>query len=158
MDNTQSLVQLKLYYRQIQIISIHYRLNVSQFKLGCAIPCFLAMQTACLYNSIAFLSGKDTGGPVWYALAFLWAEVVLIGVTVFVFGILADVYNVSSRAQNKINGRPELMKNKWVKRWVKSCPILKIYFGGSNFFDQLTPLNIQNFAINQTVSLMLLNH
>ncbi len=118
----------------------------------------IAMQLACLYNSIAFLSGKETGGAIWYDLMCAWFEVVIIFVIIFVFGFLADVYNVSQQALQKINGRHELKKHKLFGRWLKSCPVFKIFFGGSNYLDRLTPLNIQDFAVNQTVSLMLLQN
>ncbi len=145
-----------MFHRQLQIMGIHYRLNLSQFQIGCAMFSFIAMQWACLYNSISFLSGKDTGGPIWYDLMYAWSEIVFIVGVLFVFGILADVSNVSQRVKNKINGRHELKTNKWFKRWLKSCPVFRIYFGGSNYLDSVTPLNIQNFAVTQTVSLMLL--
>ncbi len=115
------------------------------------------MQVACLNNSIALFSGKDTGGPIWYNLLYVWAEVMIFSMIVFVFGILADVHNVSVEVHKKINGRSDLKRNKWFKRWIISCPPMKIYFGGSNFMDRLTPLNIQSFANSQTANLMLLH-
>ncbi len=149
---------LTLLHRQLQIIGIHYRLNLSQFQIGCAILSFIVMQLACLYNSIFFLSGKDTGGPIWYDLLYGWSEVGMITGIIIVFGMLADVYNASQRFQMTIHGRHDLKRNKWFRKWFKSCPVFRIYFGMSNYLDRLTPLNIQDFAVNQTVSLMLLQN
>ncbi len=157
-ENTTDLRKLTMFHRQLQIMSIHYRLNLSQFQIGFAIPCLIAVQTACLMNTFSLISGKEIGGPIWYNLLYVWGAMVFFLVIIFVFGILADVYNVSSEVQRKVNGRHDLKRNKWFKRWLKSCPRFKIYFGGSNYFDRLTPLNIQSFAINQTVSLMLLQN
>ncbi len=156
--NTGDLRKLTLFYRQLQIMSMHYRLNFSQVQLGFAIPSFIAFQTACLYNSITLISGKDTGGPIWYSLMFAWNEVVIICLVMFAFGIFADVFNISNEIQQKLNERYDLKRNKWFRRWIKSCPVLKIYFGGSNYVDRLTALNIQDFTINQTASLMLLQN
>ncbi len=139
-------------------MSSHYRLNHSMFQLGCAIPCLIAMQVACLHNSIALFSGKDTGGPIWYNLLYVWGEVVIFSMIMFVFGILADVNNVSIEVNKKINGSLELKRIKWFKRWIRSYPVQKIYFWESNFMDRLTPLNIQSFAVTQTVNLMLLQN
>ncbi len=156
--NPSGLRKLALFHRQLQIIAIHYRLHLSQFQVGCAIPTFIAFQIACLYNTISMISGKDTGAPIWYDLLYAYEEFVAFLLVIFVFGILADVYNVSSETQTKINGKPELKRNKWLKRWIRSCPVFKIHFGGSNYLDRLTPLTVQNFAINQTVSLLLLQN
>ncbi len=154
-ENISDSRKLALFQRQIQQLSIQYRLNHSMFQLGCAIPCLIAIQMACLNNSIVLFSGKDTGGPIWYNLLYVWCEFMVFLMIVFVFGILADVHNVSIEVHKKINGRLELKRNKWFKRWIKSCPVLKIYFWESNFMDRLTPLNIQSFAVTQTVNLML---
>ncbi len=89
------------------------------------------MQVACLNNSVALFSGKDTGGPIWYNLLYVWAQVMIFSVIVFVFGIQADVYYVSIEVHKKINGRTEMKTYKWFKKWIKSCPPLKIYFASS---------------------------
>ncbi len=143
------------FFSQIQIIWLHYRPNLSQFQIGCTMLSLITMQLACLYNSISFLSGKNTGGPIWYHLFCAWCEFVLVNLTVFVFSILADVYNVSNAVLKKIKGRTELKRNPWLSRWIKSCPTFKVYFGGSNYLDRLIPLNIQNFIVIQTISLVL---
>lgn len=139
-------------------MSTHYRLYISKIQIGCAIPCLIAVQMSCLHNSITFISGKDTGGPIWYTLFYAELEVVFFFLVIFVCGILADVHYVSNRVHRKINGDFELKRNKWLRRWIRSCPYLRIYFGGSNFLEISTPLNIQNFAINQTLSLLLLEN
>lgn len=139
-------------------MAIQYRLNHSQFQIGFAIPCWMAMQSICLYNSISLISGKDTGASIWFNLLYAWSAVVCFCVIIFVFGILADVADVSSKVRKKINGNSELKRNKWFQKWVKSCPILKIYVGGSNFLEKITPLNFQDMVINQTVNLLLLNN
>ncbi len=152
------LRKLTLFRRQLQVMAIQYRLNHSQFQIGFAIPSLIALQTISLYNTISLISGKDTGASIWYNLLYAWCGVVCFFMIIYVFGILADVYNVSNGVQKQINGTHDLKRNKWFKRWIKSCPALRIYFGGSNFLDRLTPLNFQDFVINQTVGLMLLQH
>lgn len=139
-------------------MAIQYRLNHSQFQIGLAIPSLIVLQTICLYNTISLFSGKDTGASIWYNLLYAECGTVCLFMIMYVFGILADVYNVSSGVQKRINGQHDLKRNKWFKRWIKSCPALRIYFSGSNYLDRLTPLNFQNFVINQTVGLMLLQN
>lgn len=48
------------------------------------------------------------------------------------------------------------MTNKVQKRAIKSMTPLRIFFG-SNYVDVLTPLVVQNFCLNQTLSLLLLS-
>ncbi len=139
-------------------MSIEYRAYISQFQISFAIPSFIALQTACLYNTISVLSGKDTGGPIWYNLLYAYVAVVIFLDVIFVFGIFANVYEVSKGIQEKINAKTDLKRNKWFKRWFRSCPIFRIYIGGSNYLEKLTPLTIQDFVIDQTVSLMLLQN
>ncbi len=157
-DNTTDLRKLTLFHRQLQIMSTHYRLNISQFQLGFAIPSFIAIQTACLFNTVSFISGKDTGGPIWYNLLYAYLAVVFVFGIIFQFGILANVFKVSKRVQGQIKRNHELCRNRWFKKWFKSCPTFKIYFGGSNYLEPRTPLIIQDFVIHQTVNLMLLQN
>ncbi len=158
MDNIIQMRKLTIFHRQLQIMSTYYRLHISKFQLGLSIPSLIALQTACLYNSICFISGKDTGGPIWYNLLYAYLAVVIFFVNIFILGILANVYYVSKRAQEQIKRNSGLSRNKWFKRWLQSCSTFKIYFGGSNFLEPNTPLNIQDFVIHQTVSLMLLQN
>lgn len=137
-------------------MSIYYRLTHSKFQIGCAIPCWMGMETIGLYNSISLLSGKDAGASIWFNLLYAWSGTVGFFTIIFVFGIIADVYNVSNEVRKTMDGNYNLKRKKWLKRWLKSCPVFKIYFRGSNYPDRLTPLSLQKFGINQTVSLLIL--
>lgn len=58
---------------------------------------------------------------------------------------------LASRSEGRISGK----SGKTIKRGIKSLKPMKIRFG-SNFIDQQTPIVIQTFCINQTVSLTLI--
>lgn len=45
---------------------------------------------------------------------------------------------------------------RYVRRFIKSCPLIKIKFGSLNFFDELTPLKCIDFANHLTVNTLLL--
>lgn len=47
--------------------------------------------------------------------------------------------------------------NKFLKRIVRSWRPMKVQFFSSNFFDQLTPLVIEHFCIDTTISLLILD-
>jgi hypothetical protein len=44
-----------------------------------------------------------------------------------------------------------------VRREIKSCTRMKVGFGSANYIDHLTPFVMEDFCINQTLSLILLS-
>lgn len=48
----------------------------------------------------------------------------------------------------------------WIQRFVKSCGVIQMRFGGNNFVDDLTPLNCISHAAQLTLQILLLwrNH
>lgn len=63
-----------MFHRQLQIMSINYRLNFSQFQIGFWMPCWIAIQVSYLVKSIQPLSGKYIGGAIGYNLILLSVE------------------------------------------------------------------------------------
>ncbi len=145
-----------LLYRQLQVMAIQYRLNYSRVMIGISIPCVIAMETVCLYNTISLVSGRRANDSLGYNLLYAWTGIMLLLNVILMFGMLADVFNVSTKVLETINAKPEFRKSPWFRRWLRSCQVLKIYFGGTNYLDRLTPLTLEDFVINQTVSLLLL--
>ncbi len=155
-DNNK--LKATLLYRQLQVMAIEYRLIYSRLMIGTIIPCVIAMETVCLYNTILLVSGRSSNDSMGYNLLYAWCGVVLLGNIIFMLGMLAAVFNVSTEVLRKLSAKPELRKNSWFRRWLRSCQVLKIYFGGTNYLDRLTPLAVEDFVINQTVSLLLLKN
>lgn len=87
-DDSNGLKKLSWFHRQLQIMSIHNRLNISQFQIGFGIPCLIAIHKAGLVNSIHLVSGKDTGGPIWFSLIFVLGAFDVFLMVIFVFGVL----------------------------------------------------------------------
>lgn len=146
-----------LLYRQLQVMAIQYRLNYS-LMVGIAIPCVICMETVCLYNTLSLVSGQSANDSMVYNLLYAWTGVMLVVNVVYMFGMLADAFNVSTEVLGMLNANPNLRRSAWFRRWLRSCQVLKIYMGGTNFLDRSTPLVIEEFVINQTVSLLLLNN
>lgn len=44
----------------------------------------------------------------------------------------------------------------WVRKFWSSCPIMKVEFFATNFFDMSTSLNLNKFCVDQTINLVLL--
>lgn len=51
---------------------------------------------------------------------------------------------------------PERKKRKWTRRFLKSCGVIKMKFGGNNFAEMLTPLNCVSQATQISVQILLL--
>ncbi len=147
-----------LLYRQLQVMAVQYRLNYSRLMIGITIPCVLAMETVCLYNTISLVSGRGGNDSLGYNLLYAWTGIMLVVNVVYMFGMLAEVFNTSTEVLRMLNANPKLRRNPWFRRWVRSCQVLKIFIGGSNYLDRLTPLTLEDFVINQTVSLLLLRN
>lgn len=143
-------------YRELQIIYLEYRAIFSNLMIGAVTSVLLIICIICLYNTIQVVSGFDTtGGSLQYNIFYGWTGFCCMLEVVVVNGILADVYKNGNAGKNKINGDLGLKKNKYFQKWFKSCPVLRINLGGSNYFDSLTPLNLLDFVIDRTVSLLL---
>lgn len=146
-------------YRELQLLSTEYRACFSKVMLAVVTSGFLVTGTVSLYNTIQFASGNESaGGSLQYNIIYMWAGIASLGDTVFINGILADTYKTSSSVLNNLKTQVQLKKSKWFQRWLKSCPVIKVYFGGTNYYDELTPLNLLDFVIDQTVSLLLLKN
>ncbi len=144
-----------LLYRQLQVMAVQYRLNYSRLMIGISIPCALVMETVCLYNTISLISGRGGNDSLGYNLLYAWTGIMLMVNIVFMLGLLAEVFNTSTEVLRMLNANPKLRRNQWFRRWLRSCPVLKIYIGGTNYLDRLTPLTLEEFVIDQTVSLLL---
>ncbi len=77
-------------------------------------------------------------------------------VNLTVIAVMGNLITISINILHLVKWkRRRIERNLWVRRFHLSCIPLKIKFGDGNYYDQLTPLNIQNFAITQTVNLLL---
>ncbi|CAL8127975.1 unnamed protein product [Orchesella dallaii] len=158
--NGTLLKKQTLAFRELQLMSIVYRDIYSKFFLVVLMISCTIMQVVCLYNTVTvFAKGgyKDESFQIGLNLVYFWCTFLAIFIIVVMFGILADVYCVARNVHEEISGTVDLKRSKWFVRFLKSCPVLRIYLGGSNFLDEMTPLTCEDFAIDQTVSLLLLN-
>jgi len=149
-----------LAFRQLQLLmTIVYREIYSRFLVAMCIICCTVMQIVCLYNTVQVLARggwKDENFQIGLNLVYFWCAFVAQFAIVMFFGMLADVYGVAKKVQGEMAGNVVLKRSKWFVRFLKSCPVLKIYICGSNFLDETTPLTCEDFAIDQTVGLLLL--
>ncbi|CAL8120938.1 unnamed protein product [Orchesella dallaii] len=78
-----------------------------------------------------------------------------VAITMMGFGLVQVGGCLRSKA---LDMKMRASERAWMRRYVKSfCPI-KCYLGQVNYIDELTPLNLLEFCINQTVSLLMIRN
>lgn len=137
-------------FRELQVMTVNYRHLNSNLVIIPYMASGIASEITALYNCIALTM------PTQMFIFSLWTALVNASTFIFAYGCLADVYQTSLESEQRTICNTNLMKNKWFRRYVRSCPILKISFGSGNFLEAQTPLNIQKFVMDQTVSLLLM--
>lgn len=77
----------------------------------------------------------------------------IVSVMIFLIALkyFGNVYDASMIGLNRLK---RAHKNKWFKLFYHSCPVQRIYFGQTNFFEKETSLNIEQFIVEQTVTLL----
>ncbi|OXA44409.1 hypothetical protein Fcan01_20952 [Folsomia candida] len=80
----------------------------------------------------------------------------MVGVDLFVvIHITFRILSLPHSASEKLMGKMKLLQkgrdSAWLKRFVRSCPSLKIGMGDGTFFDRLTPFIIWQFCVDSTV-------
>ncbi|CAL8128269.1 unnamed protein product [Orchesella dallaii] len=145
-------------YRELQIFAIQYRFINSRYFLGLHSFAIIVAAVMCMYNTIIWIQNPGASSvQLGLNALFLWCAVVTIFIFIFVYGILAGVYKISKNVNEAMNCNERLKTNKWFTRFLKTCPPIRIFIGGNNFLDELMPLTLEDFVINQTVSLLLLD-
>ncbi|CAL8121156.1 unnamed protein product [Orchesella dallaii] len=146
-----------LMFRELQLLCIQHRAIYSKYFVVANTICVITLAILCLNNSIV-AAFDPMGGmqQLGFDLLYLWCTFGTGLVLVTMTGILSDVYRVSKSLRRNLNGNVELKRNCWFKRFLQSCPILRIYIAGNNFVDELTPLTFENFVIMETVDILLL--
>lgn len=161
-DNIRSCVIKEApIYRQIEVIA-----NLcNEIQQKAQLPTIIAGSIATLSISMAFLvQTPATQQNIPPLLLMLLAGANASLFLIFCVSGLAQVYRESSKALEDIKlylaKASQIRERRWLKRFVKSCGIIKMKFGGNNFVEELTPLSCISHAIELSVQILLLgrNH
>ncbi|CAL8068823.1 unnamed protein product [Orchesella dallaii] len=144
-------------YRQIQILNRYY--NVIQ-KNGLIIAHEYTLIIAIIISVVTLLSlGSNVSLPefIMHGLSGVDAAIVLVVCNT----IMGQMYSASKQFCTKkkdhiLSNQVGNVQRRWIQRYLKSCAVLKCNVGDVNFIEELTPLVMLDFCINQTVSLLLL--
>ncbi|CAL8092351.1 unnamed protein product [Orchesella dallaii] len=146
-----------LVYRQLQILNRYY--NLIQQNVMITSTLVLVTNGFIISTYVMLSLGADV--TVLQIFMFLNGGFNCFLIILIQIGAMANLYGESittikdlkkSAAQGKIGVR----KRKWVERYLKSLTPLKVAVGSVNFIDELTPINLLDFCVNQIVSLLLL--
>lgn len=75
---------------------------------------------------------------------------------VAIFGVAAKVHSSSKKAKTAVSKTKYFRQEKWLRKFLQSCPTHRVCLLLNKFFDSLTPLKIQTFCIDNIVTLLLL--
>lgn len=144
-------------YRHIQRVA--NLCNEVQQKI--LVPSMIAASVILLGVSLAFLintPATSANAPVLMIMMIVCVDTSL----VLVFGLrgFAQIYEGSGKILHQVrcglldaSGRK---KRKWIIRFVKSCGVIRMKFGGNNFVEKLTPLCCICQAIQIAIQILLM--
>jgi len=152
-------------------------------KANLYLPYYRKVQILCRYYNLIQQDGLVIGA-IWllmwglivcaYALVAMGTEITSVELSLFI-GVVPEftvilicyansmgrVYPASTRMKNSVKHKLLTSdvggkQRKWIDRYLKSLKPLRCYIGQVNFVEELTPLNLLDFCISQTVSLLML--
>lgn len=148
-------------YRKLQLLNILGN-QTEQYALAVVISGSILTLSSSFATLVRLAAvAKDNN---WMMKSVFGIAAVDAGVTMLVvLGGMVGAYLDSKRMLERIRGmefndkRVKLVERRWMKRFLRSCTLIKIKFGGSNFIEELTPVKCLDFAVQMTVQLLLLS-
>ncbi|OXA41246.1 hypothetical protein Fcan01_23988 [Folsomia candida] len=142
-----------LLYRCIHILEKSYNTAMMHGLLPAMIFCSPAVQVVGLFVCISFRDELENPEFLVFPLMVLNAAIN----NIVTFTMAAAVQNASFKGLLAIRQKAtKPQRQPTVSRELKSCSLMKIRVGEGSCLDRNTPLVIQTFCINQTVSLTVL--
>jgi len=162
LEQSQSASNFKtfLLYRQLQILYRFY--NLIQHDVLLTSTIFLVANGPIVSAYVLIANGSSVTFEQLFM--FLNGGVNCFFIALVQLGAMAKLYGESSRvirdvkklSQSATIIHPNILMEKWLKRYLKSLTPLVAKMGSVNFLDKLTPVTILNFCLVQIVNLLLL--
>lgn len=141
-------------YREIQLMMIQHRQIVANNVIVAAMLPGPFLQIMANYLVIDYLR-REEDTPVEAVVMCGSVSLIMFGVLSLTLRLLASVNRVSKHLTKRVGKN---VRNKEFRKFLKSCSILKVHVGeGGNCIEPKTPLIVEHFVVNQTVSLLLLD-
>ncbi|CAL8132758.1 unnamed protein product [Orchesella dallaii] len=146
-----------LVYRQLQILNRYY--NVIQQNVLISSTLVLVTNGFIISTYVMLSNGRNV--TVLQLFMFLNGGSNCFLTILIQIGAMAKLYRESDKTikelkRNLAKGKMIGMKCNWIRRYLKSLTPLKVAVGSVNFIDELSPITLLDFCVNQIVSLLLL--
>lgn len=142
-----------LIYREIEVMSTEFRRLYCSMIAGVLVSVML-IQTISLYAIVKL--GFELPLPMFIVFFTAGSNAVL--VLVYMYSSLAEVFTASQNVLEIKLKTGNIHPSPWFRRYLKSCKIIKVFIGSTNYAEPSTPLTVKDFCIGQTISLMLLEN
>lgn len=162
-ENISQKSQTKLYmclmYREIDVMSTEYRRLYFCYMTANVFVSVMFIHTISLHACVSF--GLKL--PMSLFFMFLISAINCGVVFICMYTCLGNVCTASKhvlQVQLK-TGNSAIQPSTWFRRYLKSGKILgnvDLNHGNANFAEPLTPLNAEEFSVEQSISLMLLEN
>ncbi len=147
-------------YRQFQILNTLSNL-IQRNCLGLLIVVGIIVMASCIGLLVGFFNGAENDTNIFLVAALVILTVDGILCYLVYLGGLVLVYTDCKRrlefAKRLEWGCGSNADRRWVKRFWKSCDVLKTRFGEDNYLEELTPLNCIDMVFNLAVQFLLLS-
>ncbi len=144
-------------FREIEVMSIEYR---RLYSYSLITPCTVYMMifhTLSIYVCIKFGLDLPLSMFLFFSLAALNSCVIVLCMYTSMANVVrASTFVLMVKLKSGM-GKNMMRPFPWFRRYLKSCKIVKIYVGSTNFVEPLTPGIVEQFSIQQIVNLLLLN-
>lgn len=142
-------------FRNIQLMLLLHKEILGNKAIMAVVAQLVILNTSGLYNACMMASGLDADSANMPWQIKFWS-VNSFAITTFEIMVaclyLGKVYQASFEGNERVQNTK---RQKEFRRFLCSMPVQKIYFGRLSFFERTTSLTIQNFALDQTVNLLL---
>lgn len=152
--NIRELSDCIRFYRSIHLLEKSFNVFLMHRVLPSFMMAATGIQIIGLYVCIMHHS-EISATPGLLVFPLLGVDGMICNILIFTMASLVE--KASTEALQRLGRKSRKLGDKsWGNRELKSLTFMSVRFG-SNFIDRGTPLNIQTFCINQTMSLCLIN-
>ncbi|CAL8143380.1 unnamed protein product [Orchesella dallaii] len=157
-DQNNSSDMLIRFYREIQILtgkfnSIHRALLLHIIEANTLAQIFLIF--ICIRSVTSFGSGSSIPLSALFVCLILSLQNVM--VVLLTYGLKSEPHSCSSKVLQDMRKIHGIAGRKLGRRFIASCPTLRVQIGSMNFIEKNTSLNIEAFCTGRIVDLLLLH-
>lgn len=114
------------------------------------------VQTVVIYALLDMLGTGKAFDNVIITIAYFLIVPACLFSSMSLLGIFGQIYATSNRVSLKLQNNLQLFRNKYFRRFYRSCPTLRVNLGATNFVEMKTSANLEQIVLQQTVELQLL--